>query len=220
MALRVDGNGTQLRSIHNEAQAVATSINTEIAQDLYTIKELYSKIFQYLVAYMEYYSEGYFDTYLKSLPESTVISITTQIQNIDINDTTILDNPSLFELDAALPSKYKTLAEYIMNMMKQTLTERQRIVNLQVENEEFKTFKDILEDPTKLNEYIKEVQSTSYLFSAEATYNQPIQLKLWYQVYLERHGPPGDGVFDTDLLGNIIEELIAAGLIREDDVLI
>jgi hypothetical protein len=126
----------------------------------------------------------------------------------------------LFELDATLPSKYKTLAEYIMNMMKQTLTERQRIVNLQVENEEYKSFKDILEDPSKLNDYIKEVQSTSYLFSAEATYNQPIQLKLWYQVYLERHGPPGDGVFDTDLLGNIIEELIAAGLIREDDVLI
>lgn len=220
MSQRVDGNSTQLRSLHNEAQAVATNINAEIAQDLYTIQGLYYVIFSKLVSYMELYSGGFFDTYLKSLPEETVIGITTQIQNININDTSILDNPNLFVLDPSMPAKYKEIAEYIMNTIKQTLTERQRIVNLQIENTEYKTFKEILEDPQQLNDYIKQVQSTSYLFSADATFNQPVQLKLWYQVYLERHGPPGDGVFDTDLLGNIIEELIAAELIREEDVLI
>lgn len=220
MSLRVDGNSTQLRSLHNEAQSVATNINAEIAQDLYTIQELYYEIFSKLVSYMELYSGGFFDTYLKSLPETTVIGITTRIQNIDINDTTILENPSIFRIDPSLPAKYKDVAEYIMNTIKQTLTERQRVVNLQVENTEYRTFKDILEDHQRLNDYIKEVQNTSYLFTADVTFSQPIQLKLWYQVYLERYGPPGDGVFDTDLLGNIIEELIAADLIKEDDVLI
>lgn len=219
-APRVDGNAVQFRSLHNEGQGLVQNINAEIAQDLYTLQELYYDIFSKLVSYMELYSGGFFDTYLNSLPEEVVIGITTRIQNINVNDTTILDNPSLFVLDPSMPSKYKGVSEYILNTIKQTLTERQRIVNLQLNMEECKTFREILENPDKLNEYIKEIQRTSYLFSAEATYNQPVQLKLWYQVYLDRYGPPGDGVFDTDLLGNIIEELIAAGLVREEDVLL
>ena len=220
MALRVDGNSTQLRSLHNEAQATDTNINAEIAQDLYTLQELYYVIFSKLVSYMELYSGGFFDTYVNSLPEETVINITTEIQNVNVNDTTILDNPSLFRIDPTMPAKYKDISEYILNTIKQTLTDRQRISNLQNQNQEFITFKEILEDGEKLNAYVKEAQRTSYLFSAEATYTQPIQLKLWYQVYLERYGPPGDGVFDTDLLGDIIEELLAADLIQEDDVLV
>jgi hypothetical protein len=220
MALRVDGNSTQLRSLHNEARATDTNINAEIAQDLYTLQELYYVIFSKLVSYMELYSGGFFDTYVKSLPEETVINITTEIQNVNVNDTTILDDPSLFRIDPTMPAKYKDISEYILNTIKQTLTDRQRISNLQNQNQEFVTFKEILEDGAKLNAYVKEAQRTSYLFTAEATYNQPIQLKLWYQVYLERYGPPGDGVFDTDLLGDIIEELLAADLIQEDDVLV
>ena len=72
----------------------------------------------------------------------------------------------------------------------------------------------ILENPKKLNQYIQDVQRTSFLFSAEATFDQPIELKLWYKVYLERYGPPGDGVFDTELLGQIIQDLIYPYLSR------
>ena len=79
-------------------------------------------------------------------------------------------------------------------------------------------YKDILEDPVKLRAYLEELQKTSFLFSAEATFDTPIVLKLWYQVYLERYGPPGDGVFDSELLGGIIQELIANGDITEDEV--
>ena len=42
-----------------------------------------------------------------------------------------------------------------------------------------------------------------------------LEIKLWYKVYLERHGPPGDGVFDSILLAEIIQELYDTNQIPE-----
>jgi len=169
---------------------------------------------------MDDYSKGSFSTFFNSLSEDVVINITTLISNFDLNDRTILDNPSLFKIDDLLPSKYHELSEDILDTLKQVLTDRVRINALQAENAHCVTFKEILENPTKLNQYIQDVQRTSFLFSAEATFDQPIELKMWYKVYLERYGPPGDGVFDTELLGQIIQDLINAELINENDVLL
>ena len=36
---------------------------------------------------------------------------------------------------------------------------------------------------------------------------------------MERYGPPGDGVFNSELLAEIIEELIATGEISEDELI-
>ena len=57
------------------------------------------------------------------------------------------------------------------------------------------------------------------MLSANATLQTDYELKLWYKVYMERHGPPGDGVFNSELLAEIIEELIASGEISEDELI-
>jgi len=219
-----DGNMSVARSLANKTGTLDRNINGELAQQLYNVENLYNEVFTTLVSYLENYTIGAFDTYTSSLTEDVVIKLIEKINNSDfVNDTTVLNNPSLyFELrdtSTPLPTKYVGVANEIMDVIKQTLTDRQRIVILQVENDKCKTYKEILEDPQKLNDYIKEVQRTSYLFTAKATYSQPIELKPWYEQYLIRYGPPGDGVFDSALLGNIIQELIALGEISEDTVI-
>ena len=149
MSTRFDANQTGLRSLHNEFQAVSTSVNAEIAQDLYTLGNLYNLIFFYLRSYMDDYSKGSFSTFLNSLSEDVVINITTLISNFDLNDRTILDNPSLFKLDSLLPAKYHELSEDILDTLKQVLTDRIRINTLQAQNTEYVTFKEILENPKK-----------------------------------------------------------------------
>mgnify|MGYP001357395406 CR=1 FL=1 len=219
-----DGNMSVARSLANKTGTLDRNINGELAQQLYNVENLYNEVFTTLVSYLENYTIGAFDTYTSSLTEDIVIKLIEKINNSDfVNDTTVLNNPSLyFELrdtSTPLPTKYVGVANEIMDVIKQTLTDRQRIAILQVENNKCKTYKEILEDPQKLNDYIKEVQRTSYLFTAKATYSQPIELKPWYEQYLIRYGPPGDGVFDSELLGNIIQELIALGEISEDTVI-
>ena len=214
-----DANGTRLRSLHNEERVAGSGMNAQIAQDLHNLQELYNNIFSKLMSYLSTYTGGFFNTYLNSLPEVTVMSIVAEINNSNLFDTRILQNPALFVHDKTMPNKYVSLANDLMDVIKQTLTERTRIDDLEGRIEHCKSYQEILETPSLLNDYIKQMQGTSYLFDAQATYTQPIELKLWYQVYLDTHGPPGDGVFDSELLGQIIQDLIAEGRISADTVL-
>ena len=89
---------------------------------------------------------------------------------------------------------------------------------MQNENTRLEQYETILQDKNKLLEYLNSVQTENYLFSAEAAFASEIILKPWYEVYLNRYGPPGDGVFKTELLADIIEELLAAGTITYSDL--
>ena len=219
MPLRIDGNGTRIKNYHNKSDVAGFGLGIEIAQDLYRIQILYQRIFFLLNSYLTNYSEGNFEVFLDSLPEEVVLQVTQLINNselIENNNVLTLNN---FVHDRQIAPKYVGLANQIMNSMKQILTDRIRIEALEAQEEICMSYREILEDPQKLNEYVKQIQRTSYLFTAEATYNQPVELKIWYQVYLERHGPPGDGVFDSQKLADIIEELVAAGLVSEDQII-
>ena len=105
---------------------------------------------------MDDYSSGSFSTFVNSLSEDVVINITTLISNFDLNDRTILENPSLFKIDNLLPSKYHELSEDIVDTLKQVLTDRIRINALQAENAQCVTFREILE-----NQKIKSIYTNS-----------------------------------------------------------
>ena len=133
------------------------------------------------------------------------------------NDENVLDSD--FEYDSELVSNYRSLSNSLVNVLKQGITEYYKIKNLERQNTELLSYRDILQNRTRLLDYISEIQKTSYLFSAEATYSNNLEIKLWYQVYLERHGPPGDGVFDSEKITTIIDEFIASGQVSQDELI-
>ena len=53
----------------------------------------------------------------------------------------------------------------------------EHIKTLEEENVQLQSYKDILEDREKLLEYIAEIQKTSFLFSAQATYSNDLEIK-------------------------------------------
>lgn len=131
----------------------------------------------------------------------------------DITKTQIFDTLSTDPIrseyyDENLISKYKQNTYNTINTLQQAGTELIKIANLEAENAELKTYKEILEDSQLLSDYLKEMQETTALFSTEAILDSNIELKEWYKIYLERFGPPGDGIFDSEKLANIIQELI------------
>ena len=95
----------------------------------------------------------------------------------------------------------------LSDVIQQAVTEQIKITNLEEDVSGLTVYKNILEDREKLLEFINEEQQTSYLFSAEATMTESIVLKPWVSLYLERHGAPGDGVFKSELLAEIINYL-------------
>ena len=219
--------GSYASSISRSSQnfiGVTTSKNLNATRDYTRLQILYNTIISQFNTSIDQYVDGSFTEFLASdvMTEGNLIDVALNINNDDVFKMTqevALDQDFNYEKNSRLVTKYRDLSNKLVDMLKQAITEYIKIKNLQDQNTELLTFKEILQDREKLLEYISEIQTTSYLFSASATYSQNLQIKPWYEVYLREHGPPGDGVFESDKLAVIVEQLIASGEISEDDYL-
>lgn len=204
--------------------STATNKNLDAVRDYTRLQILYRDIISQFNTPIGHYIDGSFTEFLASdlMTEEKLIQIALNINNDDvfkITQAVALDQEFNYDKNSRLVTKYRDLSNKLVDMLKQAITEYVKIKNLQDENTQLLTFKEILEDREKLLEYLSEIQTTSYLFSASATYNQNLEIKPWYARYLEDHGAPGDGVFESDKLAVIVNELIASGEISEDDYL-
>lgn len=217
MAGRVDGNLSVSKNLHQES-GVIDKANLDALYDYYRLQILFKQILFQLNPPMQLYSDGDFDNFIASTPDFLNIA-----SKVNDDATFYYDSPetllSEFEYDGNIVTNYRNMSNSLINVLKQGVTEYYKIKNLEQENTELKSYRDILQNRSQLLDYISEIQKTSYLFSAEATYTNNLEIKLWYQVYLERHGAPGDGVFDSELLSVIIDELVASGQVSQDELI-
>lgn len=191
--------------------------NKNLKYDYYRLKILYERVLFQLRPPMTLYNEGEFEFFMSSMPN--VLTLTRVLNN---QDTFFMTNPKPlndYEYEGGLVDKYIFITNRLVDTIKQAMTEYVKIRNLERENAELKSYKEILQDKDKLVEYLEQQKNTGHLFSATATLEVQYELKLWYKVYMERHGPPGDGVFNSELLAEIIEELIASGEVTEDELI-
>jgi hypothetical protein len=155
-------------------------------------------------------------------------SLITKFTNTQYNGLILKANPSNFTTNAVnsligfkydplkfssmRKSTYKVIdgLEKTVNIVQENSALQQDIVGLTV-------YKNILEDPVKLIEYIDKQKLNKMAFQASETFQTQIQLKPWFQEYLRLHGPPGNGVFQSDLLAQIVIKLINAGTITENE---
>jgi hypothetical protein len=212
----VDGNVSTNRQIGAHL-GVGSGQDNRYRRDYARLKILYDRILYQLRPPMIYYNEGEFEYFMESTPD---ILIYTRLLN---NDSTFYYNNEAqldqYKYDERLVENYRFVSNRVIDTIKQAMTEYIKIRNLTRENEELKSYKEILEDGEKLSEYLETRRNTRHLFSAEATLEVAPTLKLWYQVYFERHEPPGDGVFNSEFLAEIIEELIQTGQITEEELI-
>lgn len=191
--------------------------NINLKNDYFRLKILYERVLFQLRPPMTLYNEGEFEFFMNSMPN--VLTLTRVLNN---ENTFFMNNAkalNAYEYEGGLVDNYIFITNRLVDTIKQAMTEYIKIRNLEKENAELKSYKEILQDKDKLVAYLEEQQNTGHIFSANATLQVQPELKLWYQVYLERHGPPGDGVFNSELLAEIIEELIASGEISEDELI-
>lgn len=216
MAGRVDGNTFGNKQIGSYLSSTSNR-DMQLRRDYFRLRILYDRVLYQLRPPMILYNEGEFEYFMNSMPN--LLTYTRLLNNDNTffyNQETALDS---YEYDANLVEKYRYVTNRIIDTIKQAMTEYIKIQNLEKENADLKSYKDILEDRENLIAYLETQKHESHLFSASATLQVQYELKLWYQVYLERHGPPGDGVFNSELLAEIIEELVASGEVTEDELI-
>lgn len=185
----------------------------DMINDYLRLKVLYDNFTEELQNPAREYVNSNFETFIETyttedyyLPKSLLLN----------NDNTFFYGSEVtlkedYSYDENLVDNWRDCTHRLINVLKQANTEYYKIQTLENENTELQSYKDILEDREKLIAYVEEIQTTSYLFTAQATYSKDLNIKPWYKRYLEIYGPPGDGVFDSTLLAEIIEDMYGNG---------
>lgn len=182
-------------------------------------KDLDTTIYNSLNSYLEYFRDASFNDlttlFTQEVYNNLAATVVTKFgSNIDLDSIVDFDNI----YDSKLFSKYSDGAYSIISglnrsiiLYKDNQTQENKISLLEEKEK-------ILEDPTLLNNYVNEFNSRRGGFVVEYTASLLPKLKPQYELYFQRHGPPPEGVFDSEKLAVIIKELLDNGTLTQEDI--
>ena len=113
---------------------------------------------------------------------------------------------------------YKDGYHKVLDGLNRGIEQHRTNTNLEINNEALTETNKILYDKDLLLDFIQTYYHSYLLFEVGATMSVAPQIKLQYFVYLQRHGRPQNGVFDSELLSAITAELLEAGEITQADL--
>ena len=183
-------------------------------------KELYDIVLTSLNSYLNYFRDASFNDLTTLFTEEVYTSLATLIVTKfgrELNYDKILSYEAVY--DSGLFTHYQENSYKILDGLKRAIelygenrNQKKTILSL---NEKEK----ILENIELLKEYLKKkaMTMTSLAVSTTLTFDK-IMIKPQYELYFKRHGPPQEGVFDSEKLAVIIKELLDNGILTEDDV--
>ena len=204
----------------HKSNNVGYGVHNAYTTDVYRYQLLYDLVISQMNTYINYFSIDNSNNYYKLINNFTTKEYNNLILKADYRAFNTLKVKSLsgFEYD---PTKFELMRkstynvinglEKTINLVKQNTTLQQEVILLT------QNYKDVLEDPIKLNDYINNKKLNVIPFQASQTFETTVELKPWYQRYFQLYGPPGNGVFQAELLAQIVLDLIASGEITEDE---
>ena len=157
------------------------------------LKELYTNIGSSLNKLLTNYSAG------------NILAVRTElVENYETLAVTIRNNskPEFLYYEVMRLLLSKTL-DGMNQSIRQYLDYVETISKLEACNK----FKSILDDPVKLEEYIRQLNGRRYLFDVEPITMLGTILKPKYAEYIRLYGFPPGGVFKSEQLGDIIYKL-------------
>lgn len=184
-------------------------------------KELYDIVLISLNSYLNYFRDANFNDITTLFTEKVYTSLAyliTKKFGTELNYSNILSYDTVY--DSGLFTHYQENSYKILDGLN-------RSINLYIENQNqaakiltLKEKEKILKDPVLLQEYINTHFKNNMILFKDISYKLKVKpnIKVQYQVYFERHGPPIKGVFDSEKLAVIIKELLDNGILTEDNV--
>uniref|UniRef100_A0A6C0JII7 Uncharacterized protein n=1 Tax=viral metagenome TaxID=1070528 RepID=A0A6C0JII7_9ZZZZ len=212
----INGDVTSTRSLFG-ADNVNNSEQLDAIKDYYRFQILYTKVLKSLNTLIASYTSADMNTLIEDINTNNYL-----IQQIDntpyyYNDdvTTI----SGFDYDPNLFNDYKTSFKFVLTGLNSAIAQYRTNLELTDTNANLLIDSNILNgtDKTLITRYIIQKNTEGIPFDANSVLDLDFDIKIWYSVYLTRHGAPPDGVFDTEKLSIIVSELISDGIITIDE---
>ena len=156
-----------------------------------------NKYIDEITTYYNHFANGEYDIVIKALDDNTFAKISKELYELHVNEQY---------------SDYEFILRNIINSFNSLMKSIQQYLTLQSVKKqlEYETNKaSILDDIEKLKEYINNLsKKASFSLITTVKVNAPIlTIKKEYQTYIDMYGFPKNGVFDAELLGNIIKTL-------------
>jgi len=95
----------------------------------------------------------------------------------------------------------------VLDGLKQSIRQYLEYTDVITKLENCINYKSILDDPVRLTEYLNQLNQQKYLFDVEPITVMKTMLKPEYAEYIKLYGFPEGGIFNSDLLGDIIYKL-------------
>uniref|UniRef100_A0A6C0JDF9 Uncharacterized protein n=1 Tax=viral metagenome TaxID=1070528 RepID=A0A6C0JDF9_9ZZZZ len=152
---------------------------------------------QYIKSYFNAYINGEFDEFAQELNVDVFNRISLKLYNFQRN---------------AIYIDYEIIRDYIITSFESLYQSTLQLYECNVLEEKYIIAQgkaDILDDLTKLNEYLEELKNKSNVsFIPDVAVSTPLMtLRPEYDIYIRTYGYPEGGVFDSDLLGEILNTI-------------
>ena len=207
-----------VRNIHGVNNNGTGVVNIEAVRYFYRFQLLYIKVINTLNVLLGYYSIGDFNNLnilLTEAKKNMLLSGITTTTNYYSDSITNLEG---FMYDSTIFELYKKETINTLNGLMASIEQYQYNIDLYTENVALKEKTKILDgDYLLILDYIKKKNLDLIPFTDVQMFQVDLELKPWYTAYLQIHGPPTNGVFDLTLLADIVNTLIADGVITLDD---
>lgn len=183
-------------------------------RDVYRYQKLNETVLIQLASYLNYFSSGDYTGLNNHFTTPTYNTIVLNTNNTSAFYNSTIDNLSNFTYNDTMFEQYRVKTFGIIDGLWKTKTLITQNNTLEEQNQ---IYKNILNDPVLLEQYITQNKLNMIAFQASESFNVQIVLKPWYSAYLQQYGPPGNGVFNSEYLAQIVATLIASGQITEEE---
>jgi hypothetical protein len=198
------------RSLHGHIQIQSTA-TLDLSRDIYRYQILYFNVVQILNSYINFFSTGDYQNLKKKLTVKTQNQLTAIIQNPDYFYNTNIDNLNGFTYDANMFENFRNNTYYILDGLIQAVSQFDQLDALKNQEAQCDA---ILSSEQSILEYLNAGKNPSVVaFTANQKFNTDIVLKPWYERYIILYGPPNDGIFQTEKMAIVVQQLINEGVI-------
>jgi hypothetical protein len=202
-------------SLHGQIQSGQNS-NIEIIRDVLRYQLLYQNMLNRLRQYLNLYTDGSYNELKQVFTETKLRQLLTS-NNRDVYYNTDVDNLVDFEYDPYTFDYYKSSMFSVLTGFNVAVKQHDDLVSTTAE---LNQKKDLLMSKEKLIEYITTEFSdklTMDAFNITQRFSVNVQLKPWFNLYLQLYGAPYDGVFNAEKMANVVEILVNKNIIRIED---
>lgn len=193
-------------SLHGITQETSNK-NLEFVRDIARYQLLYDNMLSRMRQYLNLYTEGSYNE-LKQEFTLTKLNELLASNNDSVYYNAQVEDLANFTYDETTFLQYKRSMYSMLTGFSLSVKQYDEVVSC---NTELNEKKELLSSKEKLIEYI----TTEFLdkismdsFNITQPFNTTIQLKPWYNLYLQLYGAPYDGVFNAEKMANVVEILV------------